>query len=60
MRIKTLAIILAAGRGRRAGAGIPKTYRLLNGEPILRHTARAFLEHPKIDQVQIVIHPDDR
>ncbi len=55
----TLAIILAAGRGTRAGTGLPKTYRKIAGEPILRHAVRAFLDHPKITDVQIVIHPDD-
>ncbi|MCP1200761.1 bifunctional 2-C-methyl-D-erythritol 4-phosphate cytidylyltransferase/2-C-methyl-D-erythritol 2,4-cyclodiphosphate synthase [Notoacmeibacter sp. MSK16QG-6] len=55
------ALIVAAGRGERAGRREdgPKQYRLLAGEPILRHTVRAFLDHPEIAKVIIAIHPDD-
>ncbi len=56
---KVLAIILAAGRGMRAGEGLPKTYREMDGQSILRMSADVFLNHEGIDQVQIVIHPDD-
>ncbi|MBT8471343.1 MAG: bifunctional 2-C-methyl-D-erythritol 4-phosphate cytidylyltransferase/2-C-methyl-D-erythritol 2,4-cyclodiphosphate synthase [Marinicaulis sp.] len=56
---KTVAVIVAAGRGSRAGPGGPKQYRLLAGEPILARTARAFLDHPDIDAVRIIIHRDD-
>lgn len=54
-----IAIIVAAGRGTRAGAGLPKQYRLLNGEPVLRHTLRLFAEESSIDAVLPVIHLDD-
>ena len=39
---------------------MPKQYRMLHGEPVLRHTLRAFAGHPSIDAIQPVIHPDDR
>lgn len=54
------ALIMAAGRGTRAGPGGPKQYRLLAGEPVLRRTLAAFATHPRIDIVLAVIHPDDR
>ena len=54
------ALIVAAGRGTRAGPGAPKQYRLLAGESVLRRTLRAFARHPGIDMVLAVIHPDDR
>ncbi len=54
------AIIVAAGRGQRMGGPIPKQYRELDGQPIIRHTLLAFLRHPGIDRVQAVIHPADR
>lgn len=38
----TAAIILAAGRGTRAGTGAPKQYRLLAGKPVVEHTLAAF------------------
>ncbi len=54
------AVVVAAGRGERAGANIPKQYRSIGGEPMIRATLRAFLEHPRIDFVQPVINPSDR
>lgn len=56
----TVALIVAGGRGLRAGGGLPKQYRALGGEPVIRRTIRAFLRHPGIDIVRCVIHPDDR
>lgn len=55
----TVALIVGAGRGRRFGGELPKQYCSLNGEPVLRHTLRAFCTHPSVDTVQSVIHPDD-
>ncbi len=57
----TAAVIVAAGRGARLGLvhGAPKQYALIGGEPVLRHTVRAFLAHAAIDHVVVVIHPDD-
>jgi len=54
------ALIVAAGRGVRAGGGIPKQYRTLRGQPLLAHTVDAFLTHPRISRILVVIHPDDR
>jgi 2-C-methyl-D-erythritol 4-phosphate cytidylyltransferase / 2-C-methyl-D-erythritol 2,4-cyclodiphosphate synthase len=54
------AVIAAAGRGERAGADVPKQYRPIGGEPMIRATLRAFLAHPRIDFVQPVINPNDR
>jgi 2-C-methyl-D-erythritol 4-phosphate cytidylyltransferase/2-C-methyl-D-erythritol 2,4-cyclodiphosphate synthase len=56
---ETIAIIVAAGRGVRAGAGGPKQYRPLAGRCILTHSVKAFLDHPQIDAVRVVIHRDD-
>ncbi len=53
------AVVVAAGRGHRAGGDVPKQYRMLAGEPVVRPTLLAFLKHPQIDAVQPVIHPDD-
>ncbi|WP_243368593.1 bifunctional 2-C-methyl-D-erythritol 4-phosphate cytidylyltransferase/2-C-methyl-D-erythritol 2,4-cyclodiphosphate synthase [Microvirga solisilvae] len=54
------ALIVAAGRGSRAGEGIPKQYRLLMEKPVLSRTLEAFLSHPKVQKVLVVIHPDDQ
>ena len=53
------AIVVAAGRGERAGGNVPKQYRDIAGEPMIRPTLRAFLEHLQIDLVQPVINPSD-
>ena len=54
------AIIVAAGRGVRAGGDIPKQYRRIAGEPVLRTTLVGFTSHPGVDAVQTVIHPQDQ
>jgi len=52
----TLAIIIvAAGRGSRAGGDVPKQWQDLAGQPVLAHTMAAFAGH----QVVLVVHPDD-
>ena len=53
------AVIVAAGRGRRAGGDVPKQYRKIAGTPAIRPTLSAFSTHPQIDLVQPVIHPAD-
>ncbi|MEM9706716.1 MAG: bifunctional 2-C-methyl-D-erythritol 4-phosphate cytidylyltransferase/2-C-methyl-D-erythritol 2,4-cyclodiphosphate synthase [Pseudomonadota bacterium] len=58
-RPKTIALIVAAGRGSRAGPGGPKQYRSLAGKTVLERTATAFLNHPAIDLVKIVVHRED-
>ena len=54
-----VALIVAAGRGQRAGAGLPKQYRLLQGERVLTRSLRALLAEPHITSLLCVIHPDD-
>ena len=57
---RTLAIIVAAGRGVRAGPGGPKQYRDLAGRAVLAWTVEAFLDHGHVDAVRVIIHRDDR
>lgn len=52
-----IALIVAGGSGRRFGAQRPKQYHDLLGKPVLRRTVEAFLRHPGIDGVQVVIDP---
>jgi 2-C-methyl-D-erythritol 4-phosphate cytidylyltransferase/2-C-methyl-D-erythritol 2,4-cyclodiphosphate synthase len=49
------AVIVAAGRGERAGGAVPKQYRTVAGAPAIRGTLAAFCNHPHIDLVQPVI-----
>jgi 2-C-methyl-D-erythritol 4-phosphate cytidylyltransferase / 2-C-methyl-D-erythritol 2,4-cyclodiphosphate synthase len=52
-----IALIVAGGSGQRFGAERPKQYLDLLGKPILRRTVDAFLSHPRITGVQVVIDP---
>jgi 2-C-methyl-D-erythritol 4-phosphate cytidylyltransferase / 2-C-methyl-D-erythritol 2,4-cyclodiphosphate synthase len=53
-----LTLIVAAGRGTRLTGDVPKQYRTLAGEPVLRRTVRAVVAAGT--GVRVVIHPDDR
>lgn len=57
--IRIHALIVAAGRGARAGTPGPKQYEPLGGEAVLTRTLRAFLSHPEVASASCVIHPDD-
>jgi len=52
-----VALVVAAGRGTRAGGDIPKQYQALAGRPLLAHTLARFLGNPAIDHVVAVIGP---
>lgn len=57
-----LALIVAAGRGQRAGDGLPKQYRALPDKPdtaLVTASLAAFLRHDAIDFVAVVIHQND-
>jgi 2-C-methyl-D-erythritol 4-phosphate cytidylyltransferase/2-C-methyl-D-erythritol 2,4-cyclodiphosphate synthase len=53
------AVVVAAGRGFRAGGEGPKQYREIGGEPVIRSSLKGLAGHPGIAMVQPVIHPDD-
>lgn len=56
-----IAIVPAAGQGLRAATagGLPKQYRRLAGEPMLRHTVQALLAEPRVAQVRVAVSADD-
>ena len=55
----TVALIVAGGRGDRAGQGLPKQHRSIGGISVMRRAVQAFLGHSGIDGVHVVIHRDD-
>ncbi|MGB5560018.1 MAG: bifunctional 2-C-methyl-D-erythritol 4-phosphate cytidylyltransferase/2-C-methyl-D-erythritol 2,4-cyclodiphosphate synthase [Paracoccaceae bacterium] len=57
--MKTAAIIVAAGRGTRAGSGLPKQWRSLRGRSLVAWSLAAFRGHPGIETCVLVLHPDD-
>lgn len=50
-----VALVVAAGRGARAGSSVPKQYRPIGGVPLLARTLAALLAAPRIDKVVPVI-----
>ena len=60
MMQRTHVLVVAAGRGSRAGTGLPKQYRALAGRPVIARTLDVFLRRRDLASVVSVIHPDDR
>src|SRR3982074_2407605 len=56
---RTAAILVAAGRGLRAGSGGPKQYRMIGGQTVIFRAMEPFCRHPQIFAVQPVLNPDD-
>jgi 2-C-methyl-D-erythritol 4-phosphate cytidylyltransferase len=54
MRVKTVAVILAAGNGERSGFDLPKQMVKLAGKPIVEHTISAFQNCSCIEEIIIV------
>jgi 2-C-methyl-D-erythritol 4-phosphate cytidylyltransferase/2-C-methyl-D-erythritol 2,4-cyclodiphosphate synthase len=51
------ALIVAAGRGERAGGGVPKQLRALAGKPLLAWSVERFKTHPDCREIIIAITP---
>jgi len=56
---RTAAILVAAGRGLRAGGGGPKQYREIGGQTVIFRAMAPFSNHPQLSHVQPVLHLDD-
>lgn len=54
-----IALVVAAGRGTRLGADLPKQYLPVAGQPLLRYSLTTLAEHPGIGRVRVVYNPDD-
>lgn len=57
-RLKTAAIIAAAGKGRRFGGGVRKQFQLLSGKPVLAYSIERLEETPLIGEIVLVV-PED-
>lgn len=53
------ALVPCAGSGSRAGAGLPKQYRVLAGQTLLQHTVAALLTASCVRKVVVVTAPGD-
>lgn len=58
--MKTVAVVVAAGKGERMGASIGKQFVLLSGRPILAHTLDIFDKAHVIDEIVLVLSRDDQ
>ena len=57
--MRTAALIVAAGRGTRAGGALPKQWQTIAGRRVADWTLDAFASHPGIDHIVMVINPAD-
>jgi 2-C-methyl-D-erythritol 4-phosphate cytidylyltransferase len=57
---RTAVVLLAAGEGRRVGAGTNKVLLPLLGAPVFTWSLRRALELPGVTQVVLVVRPEDR
>lgn len=57
--MRVCALIVAAGRGTRAGGPRPKQWQPLGARRVIDHTIAAFANHTGIDQIAVVLHQDD-
>jgi 2-C-methyl-D-erythritol 4-phosphate cytidylyltransferase/2-C-methyl-D-erythritol 2,4-cyclodiphosphate synthase len=51
----TVALLVAAGSGSRAGGETPKQYRMIGGKAVIAHAVDALLRHGGIDAIFVVI-----
>ena len=54
----TAALIVAAGRGNRAGGEIAKQWQTFGGAMMIDHTIRAFRTSPEVDVIAVVVAED--
>ncbi len=58
--MRNIAVILAGGTGSRMGAAVPKQFMELAGRTVIEHSIETFCNHPAIDEVAVVVHPEWR
>ena len=56
--MRTVVLIVAAGKGERTGSVLPKQYAPIAGRPMLAWSHAAFAAHPAIDDIVVAIGAD--
>ncbi|MFZ5942503.1 MAG: 2-C-methyl-D-erythritol 4-phosphate cytidylyltransferase [Bacillota bacterium] len=56
---KTVAIVAAAGQGKRMGSALNKQYLSLEDKPVLAHTLGILHQHPLIEGIIVVVKEDE-
>lgn len=54
-RPRIAALIVAAGSGSRSSGDLPKQFRSVRGQPMVRHSYAAFASHPDIAHIYVAI-----
>ena len=57
-KLGTVALIVAAGQGTRAGTDRPKQYVTVRGKPMLAHSVTRMTRHERLDRIWVVHGPD--
>lgn len=57
--VRVVALVPAAGSGRRLGGEIPKQFRALKGKPLLAHTLQRLQECPLIGAIYPIVPPEE-
>ena len=55
--MRTVAAVLAGGKGERTGLGVPKQLLMLAGKTVIEHSVAAFSAAPQIDEIIVVMTP---
>lgn len=58
VKMKTTAVILAGGSGKRMGLDRPKQFLVMDGKTVLEHSVDAFHSNDLIESIVIVSNPD--
>lgn len=58
MKQQNIVAILAGGSGQRVGGELPKQLVDMAGKTLLERTVEVFEQHPRIDRILVVSHPD--
>lgn len=56
--MRNIAIILAGGTGQRLGESVPKQFLKVAGKKVIEHTLDVFQNHPQIEEIAVVSHPN--
>lgn len=58
MKDKIVAVVLAAGEGKRMGSNIPKQYMIIKSKPLIYYALKSF-QHSPVDEVVLVTGEDE-
>lgn len=53
-----IALLLAGGQGHRMHSDLPKQFMEVEGKPVIFYTMQAFQNHPDVDRIYVVCHPE--